>query len=210
MTSATLRRLAATVALLICSATPLAAQGPGDELLGATIEPGWHVNSNKPSEDYLIPTEAALARVEGLSFGPPAYPAHKEMKLPFSDTPLALFDGETVIVVEGTAAADASPGPRTLRATLDFQPCNDAQCLAPAQAEATLEIELAPAGTAVVAANAALFPLAGSRGAEATAPAAGGAAPATTDGPSPFAGRSRPAILGRCLLYRSGAGGRGG
>ena len=45
----------------------------------------------------------------------PAYPAHREKKLPFSEKPLALFDGETVIVVEGTAAADAVPGPRTLR-----------------------------------------------------------------------------------------------
>jgi thiol:disulfide interchange protein DsbD len=222
MTPVTLRRLAATFALLVCSATPLAAQGPGSPsvvsvrlasdaeklvagqpfrlALVATIAPGWHVNSNKPSEDYLIPTEAALAPVEGLSFGPPAYPAHKEKKLPFSDTPLALFDGETVIVVEGTAGANASPGPRTLRATLDFQPCNDAQCLAPAQAEAVLEIDVAPAGTAVAAANAALFPLAGTRGAEATAQAAGGAAPATTDDSSPFAGRSLPAILGLVFL----------
>ena len=133
MTSALLKRLAATVALLVCSATPLAAQGLGAPpsfrsvsrrtprrlvagqpfrlALVATIASGWHVNSNKPSEDYLIPTEAALVPLEGLSFGVPVYPAHREKKLPFSDKPLALFDGEVVIVVQGTARADASPGP---------------------------------------------------------------------------------------------------
>ncbi|MEO1085628.1 MAG: hypothetical protein AAFY88_15415, partial [Acidobacteriota bacterium] len=25
------------------------------------VEPGWHVNSNKPAQDYLIPTELELA-----------------------------------------------------------------------------------------------------------------------------------------------------
>ncbi len=222
MTPRILRRLAATLALLALFAAPLSAQGldapsvvsvrlasdseklvagrPFRLAIVATIAPGWHVNSDKPLEDYLIPTEAAVAPVEGLSFTAPAYPAHREQKLPFSDKPLALFDGETVIVVEGTAAADAVPGPRAIRATLDFQPCNDAQCLAPAQVEARLEIEVAPAGTAVNAANAALFPLAGARGAEGTAPGAGGAAPTPPADSGPFAGRSLPAILGLVFL----------
>ena len=133
MTPRFLRRLAAAAAVLLLAATPLAAQGPGSSpvvtlrlaaaseklvagqpfrlALVATIAPGWHVNSNKPSEDYLIPTEAALAPVEGLSFGAPAYPAHKEKKLPFSDKPLALFDGETVIVVEGNGRRRRGPRP---------------------------------------------------------------------------------------------------
>jgi len=217
-----LRRLATAAAALLLAATPLAAQNAGSSpvvtlrlvagaerlvagepfrlAVVATIAPGWHVNSNKPSEDYLIPTLAALAPVEGLSFGAPAYPAHREKKLPFSDKPLALFDGETVIVVEGTAGADAAPGPRTLRATLDFQPCNDAQCLAPAQADAALAIDVAPAGTTVAAANAALFPLAGARGAEGATPATDGAAPASPASSSPFAGHSLPAILGLVFL----------
>ena len=161
MTPRILRQFAATAALFVLSAAPLSAQGldapavvsvrlasdseklvagqPFRLAIVATIAPGWHVNSDKPLEDYLIPTEAAVAPVEGLSFTAPAYPPHKEQKLPFSEKPLALFDGETVIVVEGTAGTDAVPGPRTLRATLDYQPCNDAQCLAPAQAESLLE-----------------------------------------------------------------------
>lgn len=223
MTPHSLRRLLAAVGLFVfLAAGSLAAQDPGsspvvtlrlsagsDKLVAgqpfrlaviATIAPGWHVNSDKPLEDYLIPTEAAVVPVEGLSFAAPAYPAHKEQKLPFSEKPLALFDGETVIVVEGTAGADAAPGPRTLRATLDYQPCNDAQCLAPAQAEATLEIEVAPAGTTVAAANAALFPLAGARTADGAAPAAEGTAPTPPAESGPFAGRSLPAILGLVFL----------
>ena len=215
------RRLALLLALLPLLAGPLAAQdagappvvtlrlaadseklvagGPFRLAVVATIAPGWKVNSNTPLEDYLIPTEAAVAPAEGLVLGKPVYPPHKEKKLPFSEKPLALYDGETVIVFEGSADAAASPGPRTLRATLDFQPCNETQCLAPDQAEATLVIELAPAGSPVAAANAALFPLAGDRSAGGAAPATG-AAPAAPSEPGPFAGRSLPAILGLVFL----------
>ncbi|MDX9734316.1 MAG: cytochrome c biogenesis protein CcdA [Thermoanaerobaculia bacterium] len=213
------RRVAAALVLLLL-ALPAAAQlGAPPEVLSlrlaadtekivaggsfrvavvATIAPGWHVNSNAPLEDYLIPTEAAIGPVEGLTFGPPSYPAHREAKLPFSDKPLALYDGQTVIVFEGKADAALAPGPRTLRATLDYQPCNDAQCLAPSQTEAMLEIEVVPAGTTVAPANAALFPLAGDR-----SPASEGAtdaAPAATPESGPFSGRSLPAILGLVFL----------
>lgn len=226
MTNRILGRLAA--ALLLLAALPAAAQGllsagspsvvsvrlaaDAEKIVAgqafrlavvATVQPGWHVNANKPLEDWLIPTEAAIAPADGLTFSAPAYPAAHEKKLPFSEKPLALYEGETVILVEGKADAAAAPGPRTLRATLDFQPCNDAQCLAPTQAEATLEIEVAPAGTAVAAANAALFPLSGARAPEGApagaAPAAGTGAGA---GAGAFAGRSLPALL--LLVFLAG------
>jgi thiol:disulfide interchange protein DsbD len=223
MTARALRRLFAALALVVLGATPLAAQEPGASsvvslrlaadaakivagqpfrlAVVATVAPGWHVNANKPLEDYLIPTEAAVAPAQGLTLGAPSYPPHHEKKLPFSDKPLALYEGETVILLEGKADPGAAAGPRTLRATLDFQPCNDAQCLAPAQVEATLAIEVVQAGTAVAAANTALFPLAGARdGSTAGAAGADGAAVPDAAGPGPFAGHSLPAILGLVFL----------
>jgi thioredoxin:protein disulfide reductase len=217
-----LRSVAAALALVLLPAAPAEAQGGGapsvvsvrlaadvEKIVAgqpfrlavvATIEPGWKVNSHTPLEDYLIPTEAAIAPTDGLSFGAPVYPAHKEKKLPFSEKPLALYEGETVILVEGKADASAAPGPRSLRATLDVQPCNDAQCLAPTQLEAFLDVEVVPAGTPVAAANAALFPLAGARapGGAGEAEAGPGAAPGADSGP--FSGRSLPAILGLVFL----------
>lgn len=182
---------------LAADAEKLVAGRPFRLAVVATIQPGWHVNANKPLEDWLIPTEATIAPVDGLAFWAPTYPAAHEKKLPFSDRPLALFEGETVILVEGKADAAATPGQRTLRATLGFQPCNDAQCLAPTQAEAVLEVELAPAGTTAAPANAALFPLAGARAAEGTP---GEGTPASPEGAGPFAGRSLPALLALVFL----------
>jgi thioredoxin:protein disulfide reductase len=222
MTTRLLRSVAAALALLILPAAPAEAQGFGtpsvvsvrlaadvEKIVAgqpfrlavvATIEPGWKVNSHTPLEDYLIPTEAAIAPAEGLSVGEPVYPPHEVKKLPFSEKPLAVYDGETVILFEGMADASAAPGPRSLRATLDVQPCNDAQCLAPTQLEAFLDVEVVPAGTPVAAANTALFPLAGARApaGASEAEAGPGAAPGTDSGP--FSGRSLPAILGLVFL----------
>ena len=160
----------------------------------ADLKPGWHVNSHKPNEDFLIPTAVSFAAVPGLTLGAPAYPAHKEMKFAFSDKLLAVYDGRIVFRVDGVVDAGAAPGARTLVAAIEFQPCNDQQCLPPARVEAKLTIEVAPAGTRAVPANAALF------GAGA-GPAAGGAAGTKPEGDL-FAGKSLPLVL--FLVFLSG------
>lgn len=159
---------------LHADADRLVAGKPFRLALVADIQHGWHVNSHTPREDYLIPTEAVFEPAAGLSFGKVAYPAQLERTFSFSEKPVVVYEGKTVFVVEGTVAADAAPGPRTVRSLLDFQPCSDTQCLAPAQVAATLSIEVAPAGTVASAANAALF----SAGAAGAAPAAGSPEPA--------------------------------
>ncbi len=204
---------ASVVALrLVADADRLVAGAPFRLAVVADVKPGWHVNSHTPKEDYLIPTEVSLPPVAGLAFEAPVYPAHVELKLPFSETPLAVYEGKTVIRVAGKVDPAAAPGPRTLKALLDFQPCNDQQCLAPAQVEATLTIDVAAKGSAASPANAELFGASTGGGAPAAAPTApAGTASATTaplEGvrgtapaePSPFAGRSLPALLGLVFL----------
>ena len=158
----------------------------------ADVKAGWHVNSHMPNEDYLIPTEVTLQTASGLSFGAPAYPVHRETTFAFSEKPLAVYDGRTLFRLAGTVDADATPGPRTLVAFLDFQPCNDQQCLPPARVQATLAIEVAPAGTLAKPANPELFV------------AAQGAAgkPVPKDGSDLFAGKPLSVVL--ALVFLSG------
>ncbi len=161
----------------------------------ADVKPGWHVNSHTPNEDFLIPTEVSLRSSPGLSFGAPVYPVHKELKLAFSEKPMAVYEGRTLFRVDGTVDAVSAPGPRTLVATLDYQPCNDQQCLPPARIEASLALSVAAAGTLASPANAELFP--------ATSGAAPNAAKASPDaGSDPFAGKSLPLVL--LLVFVSG------
>jgi thiol:disulfide interchange protein DsbD len=114
----------------------------------AEVKPGWHVNSHKPKEDFLIPTEVKVKPSPGLTLSAVAYPKDVERKFAFSEQKLAVYEGRTVFVVPGTVDAAAAPGPRTIAAVLSYQPCNDNQCLPPAELTVTLAIEVVKTGGA--------------------------------------------------------------
>ena len=103
--------------------------GRGTLVLRATLASGWHVNSHKPTEEYLIPTTVTLAAAPGVKFGEPRFPEGKMEKFSFSETPLSVYAHDFTIEVplEWTGAAAPS-----LSGSVEYQACNDTQCLAPA------------------------------------------------------------------------------
>lgn len=94
------------------------------------LAPGYHTNSNTPSDEYLIPLklawEAAPLEVVGIE-----YPkAHLE-KYAFADKPLSVFTGDFEVVTRLKAAASVPKGPRLLKGKLRYQACTTSMCLAP-------------------------------------------------------------------------------
>jgi thiol:disulfide interchange protein DsbD len=216
MSGRTLLTAAILAALLFPPAAPAAEIPPPESIVSATlradadrlvagtsfrlvvvadVRAGWHVNSHTPNEDYLIPTQVSLESAPGLSLSAPKYPVHRDVKFAFSEKPLAVYEGRVFFLFDGIVDAAAPPGTRTLKARVEFQPCNDQQCLPPAQVKATLEVELAPAGTAAALANSDLFAPAGG-------PAKPSAGTATAAGADIFAGKSLPLIL--AIVFLSG------
>jgi thiol:disulfide interchange protein DsbD len=135
----------------------------GDEVDGtivATIENGWHVNSNTPTEEFAIPTvlelDAATAELTETRF-----PAHQMKAFEFTGgKQLAVFDGTFNIGFR----AKLKPGATKIDAKLKFQACSDRVCLAPNVATATIDIDKltpapAAAPTAAPAAGANFTPL---------------------------------------------------
>jgi thioredoxin:protein disulfide reductase len=102
--------------------------GRGTLTVRARLESGWHVNSHKPSEDYLIATEVKLDPADGVRFGEAKYPEGKLQKFAFSDTPLSVYAGEFVIEVPVEWNGSTTPA---VSGSIEYQTCNDAQCLAP-------------------------------------------------------------------------------
>lgn len=105
-------------------------RGAGQALLrlDCTLASGWHVNSHKPSEDYLIATEASVDPAMGVRVGEVRYPEGELKKFAFSTTPLSVYEGtfhiEIPLELEGAAPA--------LSGRIEYQACNDTRCLAPA------------------------------------------------------------------------------
>jgi thioredoxin:protein disulfide reductase len=117
--------------LLQVSAQLRAAAGSGAATLviEARVAPGWHVNSHKPSEDYLIPTQIRIDPNPAVAAGEPRYPEGKSIKFAFADKPLSVYEDRFTVEVPVTFHGIA-PGP--LKGAVEFQACNDKQCLAPA------------------------------------------------------------------------------
>lgn len=106
--------------------------------LKAVITPGYHANSNTPSEEYLIPMKLTWDTAGPLTAKEIAYPAPKFEKFAFADKPLSIFDGAFDITTKFQRAANPQLGPGFITGKLRYQACNDKMCLPPK----TIEIKL--------------------------------------------------------------------
>jgi hypothetical protein len=105
------------------------------------VRSGYHVNSNTPNEDYLIPLRlrwesGPLAPVEAI------YPKPEEKNYPFSPKPVSVFTGEFQVVTRFKVDAGAPAGPGVLIGRLRYQACSDDTCYRPATVEIRLPYEI--------------------------------------------------------------------
>jgi thioredoxin:protein disulfide reductase len=109
---------------------PPAPGGTATAVVTIVVDEGWHVNSNAPLDEFLVPTRVLLTLPQGWTADAPAYPRHRLANLSFSDTPVAVFEGVFTVRVRVRAGADGAPSP-AIGGIVEAQACNDRQCLAP-------------------------------------------------------------------------------
>lgn len=97
----------------------------------AIIDDAWHINSNKPFEDFLIPTIVEFYEVKGLRFGEVNYPEGESKRFAFSDSPLSVYEGEILIWANVKTTENFTVGEKKLTGKFSYQACNDVSCLAP-------------------------------------------------------------------------------
>ena len=103
--------------------------GPDQVIVDLAIPPGWHVNSNKPLQQGLIPTSISMNKSEsGWQLGEVSYPEPITATLGFQSEPLSLYQGKVQIRV--AVKPDEVPE-RILPLQLGIQACNDRLCLPP-------------------------------------------------------------------------------
>ena len=109
--------------------------------LRAVLPPGFHANSNTPSDAYLIPLTlkwtSGPMQADGIT-----YPKAATEKYSFSEKPLSVVTGEFTITTKFKIPADAPSGPSAQNGTLRYQACNDRMCFAPKTLPVSLTINI--------------------------------------------------------------------
>ncbi len=113
------------------------------------IAEGYHMNSHKPSDTYLIPTTLTPKLPAGIRLVDTTYPPGSLKKFAFSpDKPLDVYSGSVTLRLKLMADNTAAVGSTTIPMTLRYQACNNSACLPPVKIPVTAELRVAAAGSA--------------------------------------------------------------
>jgi len=121
------------------------------------IATGYHLNSNKPLSEYLIPTDVFHDSAAGLILGRAEFSPGKIERSPLGK--ISLYTGRVVVMLPAEADAVLQAKQLRISGVVTYQACSDAtkQCFPPTAAEWEFTVPVAQPGETVAAANADLF-----------------------------------------------------
>ena len=109
---------------------------------------GFHMNSDKPREENLIPITVSMEAVPSVTGATAAFPEPLDLKQEGAAVPLRVFEREFAIGLQVNVAADASAGAHKLPLRVRYQACDEKQCYLPITAP--LELNLSVSANAAV------------------------------------------------------------
>lgn len=110
------------------------------------VSSGFHVNSNKPSAEYLIPTVLKLDAPTDIVLGRITYPEGQEMSFAFApNEKLSVYSREFDLAVMVRPLASVLPGDYEFHGQLRYQACDNAACYPPKQLPVRFEVKVVKA-----------------------------------------------------------------
>ena len=109
--------------------------------LHVKLSTGYHVNSNKPADEYLIPLKLTWT-ADPLTVSSVSFPEPKMEKYSFSEKPLSVYTGDFDIMTQFQAPANAAKGDKTITGKLRYQACSATACYPPRTADVKITINV--------------------------------------------------------------------
>ena len=100
------------------------------------VDAGYHVNSDKPPSEYLIPLKLTWTATGALQGGEVTFP--KPSLLTVGDQKLTVFTGSFDLLAKFKVAPTAPAGPGVVTGKLRYQACNDTTCFPPKTVDVTV------------------------------------------------------------------------
>ncbi len=105
------------------------------------VDPGFHINSNKPKNDLLKPTVLTFDAPNDIVIGKVTYPPGHDLTFAFLPSEkLNVYTGDFRVTALVTTARTISPGRYRVRGALKYQACDNRQCYPPKQIPVDFDI----------------------------------------------------------------------
>jgi DsbC/DsbD-like thiol-disulfide interchange protein len=106
------------------------------------IPSGYHVNSNRPLEKFLIASQLQIEAPKGMRVGSVVYPRPILRKLKFSKSKVSVFEGRAVIRFSVTIPPSFPSRTVELKGHLRYQACNDDICFPPRTRDVSVRLKV--------------------------------------------------------------------
>ncbi|MBZ5665772.1 MAG: protein-disulfide reductase DsbD N-terminal domain-containing protein [Acidobacteriia bacterium] len=124
-----------------------AVQGkPATVPLSFRVASGYHINSNKPKSEFLIPTVLKVDATTDIVIGRTTYPDGQDMSFAFApDEKLNVYTGDFKVDVLVRPLRSVTAGKYIVRGTLKYQACDNSACYPPKQLPISFDVKIAKA-----------------------------------------------------------------
>lgn len=104
---------------------------------------GFHINSNTPKSEYLIPTALKMDLPTDIVLGKIEYPEGQEVTFPFSpDEKLSVYSGDFSIKLAVHPLASVAVSKYAMHGVLRYQACDNAQCFPPKSLPVNFDVKV--------------------------------------------------------------------
>ncbi|MGA2390974.1 MAG: protein-disulfide reductase DsbD domain-containing protein [Candidatus Sulfotelmatobacter sp.] len=111
--------------------------------LNFRVPPGYHINSNTPKSEFLIPTQLKMDLPTDIVLGKIDYPAGEDLVFPFQpDEKLSVYTGDFTVAVAVHPLHSVTPGKYIMHGVLRYQACDNAACYPPKTLPVSFDVKV--------------------------------------------------------------------
>ena len=117
---------------------------PSTVPLNFQIASGYHINSNHPKSEYLIPTTLKIEATTDIVVGKIVYPDGEDKSFAFApDEKLNVYTGDFKVDVVVHPLRSVEPGKYIVRGSLKYQACDNTACYPPKTVPVSFNVKVA-------------------------------------------------------------------
>ncbi|HET7873653.1 MAG TPA: protein-disulfide reductase DsbD domain-containing protein, partial [Terriglobales bacterium] len=111
------------------------------------VKSGYHINSNRPTAEELIPTVMHFSLPGDVVIGRVVYPPGQLTSFPFNpNEKLSVYSGDVLIKARVVAPESAATGKYTIHAELKYQACDNNACYPPKKLPLVFDVSVGQGG----------------------------------------------------------------